>query len=107
LKQRIENEFRKRYNINYIFDKTREQVTEVTIRHITSAINQEELNRKILLHCFFSTDLADLNKKITLATNNEEQLMRIIAKFQILYLCNLNQFQKTALTIMPVLFSLK
>lgn len=67
--------------------------------------NKETFLNKLKLQCFFTSNEDELNKKLTYFNQEEEYLSTVIKKFQILYICNVNNFRNTSKAIMPILFN--
>jgi predicted regulator of Ras-like GTPase activity (Roadblock/LC7/MglB family) len=49
----------------------------------------------------------ELNKKMTLYGSSHQLLMQSIQKFQILFACNINNFQQHSIKIVSIIFSSK
>lgn len=93
-----------KYGVQYIKDLEKQELIKRIHAFVGISSNKEELMAKISLQCFFTSNQTDLSKKLILLGSTEQEIADTISKFQVLYLCNVNNFRQTSQTILPMLF---
>lgn len=94
-----------KWKVSYVEDRQRQQDIVVILKNVWFVSSRQNFMNKLKLSCFFTSNTAELTKKLTFFTQQEEYLNNIINKFQVLYTCDLNHFRNTSRNVMRILFS--
>ena len=73
----------------------------------SQAVDFAGFKQRSIIKSFMGMSLEEINRKSAVYGKWQEKLLQIIQKYQVLFICNINDFQSTSIKILNIIFSPK